>query len=76
VEARDLTENMRPSVDRLGKLRLPTWLTANIAVATGKMACRVGLYNPVRLRGIEGGAYQHRALRAGLWRYTVLRAQK
>jgi tocopherol O-methyltransferase len=76
VEARDLTENMRPSVNRLGKLRLPTWPTASIAVAVGKIACRIGLYNPVRLRGIEGGASQTRALRAGLWTYTVLRAQK
>jgi len=76
VEARDLTENMRPSINRLGKLRLPTWPTADIAVAIGKIACRVGLYNPIRLRGIEGGACQVRALRAGLWTYTVLRAQK
>jgi cyclopropane fatty-acyl-phospholipid synthase-like methyltransferase len=76
VEALDLTENMRPSVNRLGKLRLPVWPTASIAVAVGKVACRVGLYDPIRLRGIEGGASQVRALRAGLWTYTVLRAQK
>jgi tocopherol O-methyltransferase len=76
VEARDLTENMRPSVNRLGKLRLPVWPTASIAVAVGKIACRAGRYDPIRLRGLEGGACQVRALRAGLWTYTVLRAQK
>lgn len=76
VKSSDLTENIRASISRLGKLPLPTWPTASILAAAGKIACRVGLYDPVRLGGIEGGAYHFRALRAGLWSYTVLRAQK
>jgi cyclopropane fatty-acyl-phospholipid synthase-like methyltransferase len=76
VTASDLTENIRASISRLGKLRLPTWPTASVLAAVGRIACRVGLYDSVRLRGIEGGAYHLRALRAGLWSYTVLRAQK
>jgi tocopherol O-methyltransferase len=76
VEVCDFTDKMRPSITRLGKLRLPVWPTANIVVALAKAACRVGLYDKTRLRGIEGGAYLVRALRAGLWTYTVLRAEK
>lgn len=76
VEARDFTENMKPSVSRLGKLRLPTWPTASIVLAAGRIACRAGLYDPVLLRGIEGGVCLARTMRAGLWRYTVLLAQK
>lgn len=76
VEACDLTDKMRPSITRLGKLRLPVWPTANIALAPGKAACRVGLYDKARLRGIEGGACLVRALRAGLWTCAVLWAEK
>jgi cyclopropane fatty-acyl-phospholipid synthase-like methyltransferase len=76
VAERDITANVRPSVGRLGKLRLPTWPTANIAAAVGKLACRVGLYDPVRVRGIEAGVYQYRALRMGLWKETLLLGRK
>ncbi|GCE21118.1 methyltransferase domain-containing protein [Dictyobacter kobayashii] len=76
VETRDITEQIRPSVNWLGKLHLPTWPTADIVAAIGRVACRIGLYNDIRLHGIEAGICQNRALRAGLWRYTLLRVQK
>jgi tocopherol O-methyltransferase len=76
VETRDITEHIRPSVNWLGKLHVPTFPVADIAAVLGRTLCWIGLYSRVRLLGIEAGVCMHRALRAGLWRYTLLRAQK
>lgn len=76
VKSRDITEYIRPSVNWLGKLHLPTFPIANIAAAVLRIGCLLGLYSRVRLRGIEAGICQQKALRAGLWSYILVQAQK
>jgi cyclopropane fatty-acyl-phospholipid synthase-like methyltransferase len=76
VTTHDLTEHVRPSINRLGKLRLPTLATAQIAAVLARGLCVLGLFSWDRLRNYEGGVGMAKALRAGQWKYIVMVADK
>lgn len=75
-EAYNLTEHVKPSVSRLGKLRLPTLPTAQIVAIVGRGLCALKLVSQVRVHNIEAGVCQSKALRLGQWSYLVLVARK
>lgn len=76
VTTHDLTEHVRPSIDRLGKLRLPMLPTAQIAAVLARGLCALGLFSRDRLRNYEAGVAMAKALRAGHWEYIVMVAEK
>jgi tocopherol O-methyltransferase len=76
VEWSNITPHIRPSVNRLGKLRLPVRPTSDILLMGLKFLCWMGIYNRLRMQGIEAGICMYRSLRAGLWHYTLIKARK
>jgi tocopherol O-methyltransferase len=75
VQVHDLTEYVRPSVDHLGKLPLPT-PTAVLALFLGRVLRLLHMVSEERVRNIEAGLCQQKALSRNLWRYIVIRAEK
>jgi tocopherol O-methyltransferase len=75
VKCQDITEHVRLSINRLGKLRLPTLPTAQVIAWMLPGLCLLG-YSKIRLANIKAGICQNKALRQGLWRYVILCATK
>ena len=76
VQIHDVIENVRRSVNRLGKLQLPTLPTAQVFAAIARGLCVLKLFRQERLKNIEAGICQNKTLRAGQWMYIVLLAEK
>ena len=76
IQTRDITEQVRPSINHLGKLRVPTLPTASLFAWIARGLCACGGYSKSRLHNIEAGICQNKALRLGLWHYMLLRAEK
>ncbi len=69
VEIHNLTENVRPSLRRLGKM-------AYILEPPFRLLYRLGLLSSVNMENIAASACQRRALEQGLWEYKVIVAKK
>jgi tocopherol O-methyltransferase len=76
VHMDDLTNNVRRSLDHLGKLRLPALPATYPLLALARLLQAVHLYHPLRVKGYRGGLHQNLGLRRGLWRYMALVAEK
>jgi tocopherol O-methyltransferase len=72
----DITEYVRPSIEHLGKLRLPTLPWARVITWVGKGLSRLRLYSKDRLDNVEAGICMSKLLRQGMWRYVLLCAIK
>lgn len=76
VQVYDITQHIRSSVNRLGKLPLPTLPTAKAFAVVARALCALKLFSQERLKNIQAGICQNRALRLGQWNYIVIRAEK
>lgn len=76
VQAYDITEQIRLSVNRLGKLGVPTLPTATLALLLGRMLCSLKMVREARIKNIEAGICQNKALRLGVWKYMIIVAAK
>ena len=72
----DLTEQVRRSVEHLGKLRLPTIPTVSLLLKITPLLRVCHLLSPARINNYRAGLCMAEALRQGLWRYIVLVAEK
>ncbi len=75
VRAHDLTESMRRSITRLGKLRVPT-TSVRLLLPVLELLTAAKLNDEVRLRNIKGGYDFTRAFLMGAWRYTAIVATR
>jgi len=76
VQVHDITENVKRSVTRVGKLRLPMLPTLKAATTVARVLCALRLFSRVRLQNFEAGIAQINSLRQGHWRYMVIVADK
>lgn len=75
-QIRNLTDQTKPSISQLGKTGLPVFPVAPLAVALTRFLSHLHLYNKERVHNYEAGVRMNKALRQGLWQYTVIVAQK
>jgi tocopherol O-methyltransferase len=71
VRTYDLTDPMRRSITRLGKLRVPT-TSVRLLLPVLEALRAMRLNDEVRLRNIKGGYDFTRAFLMGAWRYTAI----
>lgn len=72
----DFTENITPSFNKLGKLRLPTLPTSYVIYPFLVLAQKLGLLETIRVKNIQAGMLHNKALKNGIWRYCVITAEK
>ncbi len=69
IIAKDITENVKPSINRLYLLFFPGLLTNTVANW-------IGVRNKIQTKNTWSTYYQYKAHRQDLWRYCIFAAQK
>lgn len=69
VQVHDLTANVKPSLDRLGKFAILGFPIANVLR-------KLGILSTEHYGNVEASFYQNKALKLGLWKYIAITAQK
>lgn len=69
IQMHDLTMNVRRSLDRLGKF-------SKLAFPVAKALFKLKIFSIEHYGNVEASFYQNKALKQGLWRYTVITAEK
>lgn len=69
IQVHDLTANVKPSLDRLGKFAI-------FGFPMAKVLRKLGILSKEHYGNVEASFYQNKAFNLGLWKYIVIIAQK